>query len=159
MKKEFKIGIFNVRGLVDEHKQNLLNQDLNNYHLDVYCLQKTKINQDLDINPTYCCKSYRCEFIASKYWRSSIHKVWEVFKPKSVLQLIPKDSEYRSDQMIYQQQCFYSAFSSGLTTTRNQQNEKRILIDARSYASTSVNSDHRLVIALLDVANYVIQVA
>ena len=159
MKKEFKIGIFNVRGLVDEHKQNLLNQDLNNYHLDVYCLQKTKINQDLDINPTYCCKSYRCEFIASKYWRSSIHKVWEVFKPKSVLQLIPKDSEYRSGQMIYQQQCFYSAFSSGLTTTKNQQNEKRILIDARSYASTSVNSDHRLVIALLDVANYIIQEA
>ena len=61
--------------------------------------------------------------------------------------------------MIYQQQCFYSAFSSGLTTTKNKQNVKRILIDARSYASTPVNSDHRLVIALLEVANYVIQEA
>ena len=50
MKKELKTEIFNVRGLVDEHKQNLLNQDLNNYHLDVCCLQEMKINQDLDIN-------------------------------------------------------------------------------------------------------------
>ena len=38
-----------------------------------------------------------------------------------------------------------------------QQNEKRTLIDVRSYAGTSVNSNHRLVMTRLDV--YVIQEA
>ena len=43
-------GTFNLRGLVDEHKQNLLNKDLNNYRLHVSCLKEMKINQELDIN-------------------------------------------------------------------------------------------------------------
>ena len=40
MKREFKTGTFDLRGLVDEHKQNLLNQDLNNYRVRVVVYNK-----------------------------------------------------------------------------------------------------------------------
>ena len=52
MSKAFKLGTFNVRGLTEEHKQELLHEDLKKYRLDVCCLQETKIKTVLDVNLT-----------------------------------------------------------------------------------------------------------
>ena len=48
-RKELTIGTFNVRGLVKEEKQELLAQDIDNYKIDVCCLQETKIKDGRDI--------------------------------------------------------------------------------------------------------------
>ena len=46
----FKIGIFNVRTLQSETKQQQLADDITNYRLDVLCLQETKICKGVDYN-------------------------------------------------------------------------------------------------------------
>lgn len=47
-RKDFTLGIFNVRGLAKE-EQKLLVRDVDSYDNDVYCCQETKIEK-LDIN-------------------------------------------------------------------------------------------------------------
>ena len=48
-RKELTNGTFNVRGLAKEEKQERLAQDIDNYKIDVCCLQETKIKDGRDI--------------------------------------------------------------------------------------------------------------
>lgn len=48
-RKDFTLGIFNVRGLVKKEEQKLLVRDGDIYDIHVYCCQETKIEK-LDIN-------------------------------------------------------------------------------------------------------------
>ena len=78
MSKVFKLGTFNVKGLTDKRKQELLNEDLKKYKLDLFCLQEAKINTELDVNLTNShlinfkpdCKFYGCGFIISEKWQN-----------------------------------------------------------------------------------------
>ena len=46
----FKVGTFNVRGLTSNIRREYLVKDLEQYKLDIVCLQETKIKDDLDMN-------------------------------------------------------------------------------------------------------------
>ena len=45
---EFNLATFNVRGLSAESKKEELRQDLERLHVDICCLQETKIRNGVD---------------------------------------------------------------------------------------------------------------
>ena len=48
--KRSNIASFNVRGLVKPEKRLALVQDLTSYHVDICCLQETKVTEHSDEN-------------------------------------------------------------------------------------------------------------
>ena len=103
-RKELTIGTFNVRGLAKEEKQKLLAQDIDNYKIDVCCLQETKIKNGRDITigekqhklialPSDN-RHYRNGFAVSNNWKNNIHRHWKVSDRISVLQLNTNSKQY-----------------------------------------------------------------
>ena len=45
---KIKIATFNVRGLVDNSKRVDLTKDMESYHVDVCCLQETKVIEQIE---------------------------------------------------------------------------------------------------------------
>ena len=86
MKRTFKLGTFNVRGLTQGFKQEQLSRDMFKYKLDVLCIQETKmkelLNIDIDGNRLLIMNSnsihHGTGFMVSKKWKDNIHKFWRV---------------------------------------------------------------------------------
>ena len=97
---KFNLGTFNVRGLTSEIKKEQLCTDIESYHLDLVCLQETKIANGADMtikqHRLLCFESnsrhYGCGFLISKEWTNSIHRAWKVHDRICVIQII-KDLE------------------------------------------------------------------
>ena len=96
-RKELTIGTFNVRGLAKEEKQELLAQDIDNYKINVCCLQETKIKDGRDITigekqhklialPSDN-RHYGNGFTISNSLKNNIHRHWKVSDRISVLEL------------------------------------------------------------------------
>ena len=103
VKNLLTIGSFNVRGLNDESKQELLTKDIVKYKLDICCLQETKIQETVDQDDI--CKNrfiilnaenkyYGLGFIVSAKWKNNILKYWKVSERIAVIQLKLKEEEY-----------------------------------------------------------------
>ena len=83
----FKTGTLNVRGLADKYKQEQLVHDMENYKIDVCCLQETNITDNRNLNiKDYClinlrsdCHHYGNSFFISLKWKDRIVKYWKVF--------------------------------------------------------------------------------
>ena len=101
-RKELTIGTFNVRGLAKVEKQELLTQDIDNYKIDVCCLQETKIKDGRHItigekqHKLVALPSdnryYGNGFAISNNWKNNIHRHWKVSDRISVLEL-PQDRD------------------------------------------------------------------
>ena len=103
-RKELTIRTFNVRGLAKEEKQELLAQDIDNYKIDVCCLQETKIKDGRDITigekqhklialPSDN-RHYGNGFAVSNNWKNNTHRHWKVSDRISVLQLNTDSKQY-----------------------------------------------------------------
>ena len=99
--KEFTLATFNVRGLKKLYKQGCLSSDIENYKIDVCCLQETKIKEGIDEDIKGCriislpsvSHHYGNGFIVSKRWKGNIHKYWKVNERMAILQLKLKSKE------------------------------------------------------------------
>ena len=89
--KEFNIGTFNVRGLMKEQKQEFLARDIDNYNLDVCCLQETKIAEGIDqdigdrkhklVAFQSDCRFYGNGFVIDEKWKKQYSQVLESVRP------------------------------------------------------------------------------
>ena len=94
MNSIFNVGTFNVRTLQSEIRKKQLSKDLENYKLDIVCLQETKIQEGVDItidgNRLICFKSdsryYGCGFLVSRKWIGNIYRTWRVTDRICVIQ-------------------------------------------------------------------------
>ena len=98
--QKFCIGTFNVRGLNDKQKRAHLSNDIDNYKVDICCLQETKITEDIDTdinnNRLICFKSenhhYGTGFIVSNKWKNNIYRYWNLSDRISIIQLKCRES-------------------------------------------------------------------
>ena len=84
-RKRLTIGTFNVRGLNDENKQDLLSKDIEKYKLDICCLQETKLQKSFDQDIG------KKDFIVSEKWKNNVIKYWKVSDRLAVIQLELKE--------------------------------------------------------------------
>ena len=103
-KKMFNAATYNVRGLADHGKRETLAVDIENYEIDVCCLQETKVVEAVDIELENGCRfininsdnrHYGCGFIISKKWKNSIYEYWKISDRIAVLQLRTSKSNHR----------------------------------------------------------------
>ena len=103
-KEQFSIGTFNVRGLTSQSKQDALSQDVNNYEIDICCLQETKIIDSNDYDTTNgnrlitipsTSKHYGNGFIIAKRWKEYVHRYWKVSDRICVIQLKTDKSRFK----------------------------------------------------------------
>lgn len=95
MKFKLNIGTFNVRSIGSDIRKEQLAIDLERYHLDVLCLQETKIengvDQNVGDNRLLCFPSdsrhYGCGFLISERCKHLIKRTWKVSDRICVVQL------------------------------------------------------------------------
>ena len=105
--KSISVGTFNVRGICEEQKQRNLATDLENYNIDILCIQESKISNgtDRDINKHRLItfktdnRHYGNGFLISSQWKENIHRLWKVSDRIAVLQLTTKTPEYTSTNL------------------------------------------------------------
>ena len=101
---KFKLDTFNGRGLASEIKKKQLSTDIESYHLDLVCLQETKIANGADrtikqhrlLRFESNSRQYGCGLLISKKWTNSIHRAWEVSDRICVIQIIRDLEEPRN---------------------------------------------------------------
>jgi exonuclease III len=79
-RKRTKIASFNVRGLTDPTKQRQLTEDIARYHIDICCLQETKVSEFSDeiVGNTRVillpgeCRHYGLGFALNEAWANRL---------------------------------------------------------------------------------------
>ena len=101
---KFNLHTFNVRGLSSDTIKEQLCTDIKSYHLDLVCLQETKIANGADrtikqhrpLRFESNSRHYGCGFLINKKWTNSIHRAWEVSDRICVIQIIRDLEEPRN---------------------------------------------------------------
>jgi exonuclease III len=138
--KDFNIGTFNVRGLVNGYKQEQLSRDIEKYKIDICCLQETKIRDNTDtivnghrlITIQTNCQYYGNGFLISSKWKNSVHNYWKISDRIAVLQL--RTDEATEEEHI---QTHYKSVMNGMRMKITKKTPKKIITIINVYAPTT----------------------
>ena len=135
-----RMGTFNLRCLNDQNKQKCLWKDMEKYKVDLCCLQKTKMTEEVDTDVNKCrfinigseCRHYGNGFAVSSRWRNNIVKYWKVSDRICVIQLRLQDENFT---------CQCTSESNGIKRLKIRRNERNMLSVINVYASTTGRAD------------------
>lgn len=140
---------FNVRGLTEDGKKQMLIEDLKKKKVEVCCLQETKISSDVDlkicgyrlINIEPEQKAYGQGFVISPRWSERVYKYWKETDRISVLQLDISPAKYEVEasktdlkMKITRAKTHKCKIMDGLKIKIEKKNPERILTFINIYA-------------------------